>query len=52
MQVYVDSVRDPKVGIVFEPRSLIKALTDLIHERRDNSASHAVVLMDNSEPVC
>ncbi|XP_073008093.1 uncharacterized protein YNL011C isoform X1 [Typha latifolia] len=50
--VYVDSVRDPKVGIVFEPRSLIKALTDLIHERRDVSASHAVVLMDNSEPVC
>ncbi|KAM7255308.1 hypothetical protein ACFE04_020549 [Oxalis oulophora] len=29
--IVVDSARDPKLGIIFDPRSLIQALADLIH---------------------
>ena len=30
LQIAVDSVHDPKVGVVFDPKSLIQALVDLI----------------------
>jgi len=32
LQVTVESVHDPKVGAIFDPRSLIQALTSLISE--------------------
>ena len=32
LQVTVESVHDPKVGVIFDPRSLIQALTSLISE--------------------
>lgn len=34
--VTVDSIHDPKVGVVFDPRSLIGALTSLILDFRDS----------------
>lgn len=30
LQIVVDSLLDPKVGIVYDPKSLIRALADLI----------------------
>lgn len=30
LQIVVDSLRDPKVGIIYDPRSLIRSLVDLI----------------------
>ncbi|KAJ4980591.1 hypothetical protein NE237_031428 [Protea cynaroides] len=38
--IMVDSIRDPKVGIIFDPKSLIQALANLIDEHctHDNGA--------------
>jgi hypothetical protein len=30
LQIVVDSLLDPKVGIIYDPKSLIRALADLI----------------------
>lgn len=30
LQIVVDSLRDPKLGIIYDPKSLIRALADLI----------------------
>ena len=32
----MDSIHDPNVGIIFDPRSLINALTGLILDHRDS----------------
>ncbi|KAJ6830710.1 uncharacterized protein M6B38_351105 [Iris pallida] len=43
--VTVDSINDPKVGIIFDPRSLIGALTSLILEIRNSC------IMDSSASI-
>ncbi|XAR59239.1 hypothetical protein NMG60_11014965 [Bertholletia excelsa] len=36
--IFVDSVHDPKVGVIFDPKSLIQALSDLLSESTSRSA--------------
>ena len=30
LQIFVDSIHDPKVGVIFDPKSLIQALADVV----------------------
>lgn len=30
LQILVNSIRDPKVGIIFDPKSLIEALSNVV----------------------
>lgn len=46
-QVTVDSIQEPKVGTVFNPRSLIKALTDLIHKHSDFRQAYSEAVNNN-----
>lgn len=39
LQVTVKSIHDPKVGVIFDARSLIQALTILISEHMDMCVS-------------
>jgi hypothetical protein len=42
-QVSVDSIHDRNVGVIFDPKSLIKALTDLICETASLTVKHPEV---------
>ncbi|KAM0946036.1 putative 2-phospho-L-lactate transferase CofD, CofD-like domain superfamily [Dioscorea sansibarensis] len=45
--VTVDSVQEPKVGRVFNPRSLIKALTDLMHKHSGFRQTYSEAVSNN-----
>jgi len=49
--VTVESVHDPKVGVIFDPRSLIQALTSLISEEMDTHLSEPGYLTENVKLV-
>ncbi|XP_039848221.1 uncharacterized protein YNL011C-like [Panicum virgatum] len=49
--VTVESVHDPKVGVIFDPRSLIQALTSLISEEMDAHLSEPGYLTENVKLV-
>ena len=51
LQVTVESVHDPKVGVIFDPRSLIQALTSLISEEMDTHLSEPGYLSENVKLV-
>ena len=51
-QVTVQSVRDAKVGVVFDSQSLIQALTRLISEHMDTCLSEHDHLIENVKSVC
>jgi hypothetical protein len=51
LQVTVESVHDPKVGIIFDPRSLIQALTSLISEEMTTHLSEPDYLTENVKYV-
>ncbi|KAJ4749551.1 maternal effect embryo arrest 18 [Rhynchospora pubera] len=46
--VSVDSIRDPKAGVIFDPKSLIKALTDFICKIASVPVKHPEALMSSS----
>jgi 1-deoxy-D-xylulose 5-phosphate reductoisomerase len=48
----VQSVRDAKVGVIFDPQSLIQALTSLISEHVDIHLSEPDRLTENVKSVC
>ncbi|CAL4962654.1 unnamed protein product [Urochloa decumbens] len=49
--VTVESIHDPKVGIIFDPRSLIQALTSLISEEINMQLSEPDYLTENVKVV-
>ncbi|KAL6842792.1 hypothetical protein ACP4OV_027636 [Aristida adscensionis] len=49
--VTVASIHDPKVGVIFDPRSLIQALTSLIFEHMDIRLAASDHLMENVKSV-
>nr|CAB3473576.1 unnamed protein product [Digitaria exilis] len=51
MIVTVESVHDPKVGVIFDPRSLIEALTRLISEEMNMHLSESGYLTENVKLV-
>lgn len=48
-QVPVDSIHDRNVGLIFDPKSLIKALTDLICETATVAVKHPEAPISTSE---
>lgn len=48
-QVSVDSIHDCNAGVIFDPKSLIKALTDLICETASAPVKHPETLISTSE---
>jgi hypothetical protein len=48
----VQSVHDTKVGVIFDPQSLIQALTRLISEHMDIRLSEHDRLTENVKSVC
>jgi hypothetical protein len=51
LQVTVKSIHDPKVGAIFDARSLIQALTILISEQMDMCLSERGHLTENVKVV-
>lgn len=41
LQIVVDSIRDPKVGVIFDPKSLIQAIADLVSKYMSTNATRA-----------
>ncbi|VAH77516.1 unnamed protein product [Triticum turgidum subsp. durum] len=52
LQLTVKSVRDTKVGVIFDPQSLIQALTGLISEHMDARLAEPDPLTENVTSVC
>ena len=48
----MQSVRDAKMGVIFDPQSLIQALTRLISEHMDAGLSEPDRLIESVKSVC
>lgn len=48
----MESVHDAKVGVIFDPQSLIQALTSLISEHMDVRLAEPDRLTENVKSVC